>query len=97
MPDTAQLRAALTHALAPHLPPELVSQAVEAAIALAPTHASNDFDAFAVVGAARAALPEPYASAAGLATIVLPIVRRWWRERVLEASEITVIDERAPD
>lgn len=111
MPDTAQLASDLTHALQPLLPAEHVATSVQGVVAaLAYAH---DFELDAVrdkheaaraatvqdwaLAAVRAALPEPYRSLASVAAAVGPVVAKWWRERVVEASEITVLDERAPD
>lgn len=95
---TADLRAALTRALQPHLPPELVAVAVDEATerACQVVVEGHDPDAERWARIAIAALPEPYRSAAAIAEAIAPIVADWWARRVVEveAGSVTVSEHR---
>lgn len=99
MTDTAALRAALTHALQPHLPPQHVANIAKAVVANATLlHGAGqcDDEAAFIGRSVLALLPEPYRSAAAIAEAIAPVVSRWWQERLveIESGSVTVTDHR---
>lgn len=83
--------------LAKHLPPELVPHAAFTVAAhLGHPYTHPEAAAIAVVKALTSVLPEPYASAAGLAQAVGAAVADAWARRVVEveAGSVTVTDHR---
>jgi len=95
---TSDLRAALTHALQPLLPPGRVAGAVDTATRLVEQHAAAEvqWSASDIVRVVQGALPEPYRSAAEIAEAIAPLVSAWWRDRVVEVSagSVTVTEHR---
>lgn len=99
MTDTDQLRADLTRALQPHLPPEHVAPLADAVVESACEYLVLDGAASGLTAAdwvftALRTLPEPYRSLGGIAVAIEPLVRRWWRDRLVDAPKIVVVDER---
>lgn len=90
--DPAELRAALTRALQPHLPParlafdaERLARLAEAAIG------RHGFAQAEVASLLVAALPEPYRSLAAIAEAIAPVVADYWQRRLVEIEAGSVV------
>jgi hypothetical protein len=92
------LRAALTRALQPHLPPEMVAVAVDGVLRIErqPVNMLSGTPATWAASQLRQALPEPYRSAAAIAEAIAPIVADYWQRRLVEveAGSVTVSEHR---
>lgn len=92
---TSDLRAALTHALQPLLPPEHVAHTVDRLVNCA-VEGERVMPVGTAVQIGLRFLPEPYKSAAEIAEAIAPLVSAWWQSRVVEvqAGSITVTEHR---
>lgn len=84
---TDDLRSALTRALQPHLPPELVPSAAHAGVAASERGKASPNR---IIAAIVVSLPQPYRTAAEIACAIVPVVDAWWASRVVEVQAVSV-------